>query len=149
MTGLYGIDLDRDEYHVLRHLATRYLADRRASGELRVRLAAIEHDRAEWMEAAERPEHEARARTELAQIERVRLSLARSTDSSAERLHAFESIIAAVLTGARASSDPSLVGPPDFPRPARGASERRSRPPPAAAGLPDASVRGHWSPPSG
>ena len=115
---------------VLRGLGQRYIGARRQAGQLHSKLVAIEHQRTEWLRTKENAEFNVRAQTELADIERVRTALKRSTTASAEAVRALESLIGAVA---------GAIGElPGGPREAQGTP----LPPPGA----DVMVRGAWAP---
>jgi hypothetical protein len=135
-----GLRLPADEgvRAALRSLASTYVGAQRAGGELRTRLVAIEQDRAKALAANQQREYGSASDRELAEIERVRRTLARSAAASAEHLRALEAVIAAVAGDAvRALGG---VTPP-------AASPPVKAPDPLPVPRPDASLRGSWSAP--
>jgi hypothetical protein len=125
----------------LRALALTYIGARRAGGELRTRLLAIEQERAQLLGAIGEHEYGSASDRELAEIDRVRRMIARSSAASTERLRALEAVIAAVA-GNVLTRSVTQAPAAAFPQPAR------SEPRPFAEVRPDAAVRGGWSPPS-
>jgi hypothetical protein len=122
----------------LRSLATTYVGAQRAGDELRARLVAIEQQRAELLGAVGEREYGSASDRELADVERVRRTLARSSAASTEHLRALEAVISAVAADA--------VGVVDrMPAPVPAAVIVPGRKPSAR---PDVAVRGGWSPPS-
>lgn len=125
----------------LRSLALTYIGARRAGGELRTRLLALEQERAQLLTAIGDREYGTSSDRELAEIERVRRTIARSSAASSERLRALEAVIAAVAGNVvEANASPADV------RPAREGRGEGSHV--FAEVRPDAAVRGGWSPPS-
>jgi hypothetical protein len=126
---------------VLRSLASNYIAAQRAGTELRTQLAAIERERTRVLDAAGRTEYGGPSDRELAEIERVRRTLARSSAASVEELRALEAVIAALASDAL-----DVLSEQPAPAPATGAARVR-----AAEFFPvssrDAVHRGGWSPP--
>lgn len=125
----------------LRSLAMTYIGARRAGGELRTRLLAIEQERAQLLGAIGDREYGTASDRELAEIDRVRRMIARSSAASSERVRALEAVIAAVAGNAVAArSQPSM--PPPAAAPAQ-------QPPAEFSEIrPAAEARGGWSPPS-
>lgn len=122
----------------LRSLASTYVGAQRAGDELRTRLAAIEQQRARLIGATQGREYGTASDRELADVERVRRTIARSSAASTEHLRALEAVITAVATHA--------VGA--FGRRASPAPRSNDLPAPATlTARPDAAVRGGWSPP--
>lgn len=121
----------------LRKFASHYVGERRAAGELRVRLVAIEQELLRCRAAAETEDPTGHAESELAEAERVAGTLARSTNATTDGLRAIEAVITAVAVGAGTE-----IAPPPAPeeRP-----EERVGPQPVAR--PDAALRGGWSAP--
>jgi hypothetical protein len=135
-----GADSGRAAVRALRRFASTYLGERRAAGELRTRLVAIEHERARWIEAAETGALAGRPDRQLAELDRVQGTLARSAAASNERLIALESVIAVIASEVVATG--GIASDPAAPAPVSPSSSTRSY-----AVRPDASVRGGWSAP--
>lgn len=124
----------------LRSLAMTYIGARRAGGELRTRLLAIEQERAQLLGAIGDREYGTVSDRELAEIDRVRRTIARSSAASAERVRALEAVIAAVAGNALAArSQPPVAPSPGAPAQPQAAAFSEVRPAPEA--------RGGWSPP--
>jgi hypothetical protein len=121
----------------LRSLATTYVGAQRAGDELRTRLLTIEQQRAKLLGARQHREYGSSSDRELAEVERVRRTLARSSAASTEHLRALEAVISAVAADA--------VGV--VVRPPTAAAGRGVPAGPAPSARPDAPVRGGWSPP--
>jgi hypothetical protein len=121
----------------LRSLATTYAGAQRAGDELRTRLGTIEQQRAKLLGATRNREYGTKSDRELADVERVRRTLARSSAASGEHLRALEAVISAVAADA--------VGA--FDRPVTSRPPAAVVPGPAPSGRPDAPIRGGWSPP--
>jgi hypothetical protein len=122
----------------LRSLGTTYIGARRAGGELRTRLLALDHERAHLLAAIGDREYGSASDRELAEIDRVRRTIARSSAASSERLRALEAVIAAIAGNVVRAS-------------ARRTAAHAPTPPPRPAFVevrPEAAVRGGWSPPS-
>jgi len=152
----------------LRSLASTYVGARRAGDELRTRLAAIEEDRVRLLSSRQQVEYGSSSDRELAEVERVRRTLARSSAASAEHLRALEAVITAVAgdalrvlgrvspasspaspapASAAAPAPPAPTAAPTPPRAAHAPVERAGPPPTVPPTRPDALVRGGWSPP--
>ena len=117
---------------VLSDLSRRYVGESRAAKELHTKLQAIEHERERWLDSRADADFNRRAQGELAEIERVRKALARSSASSTARARAYQALIAAIA---------DVVDElPETPAP----------PPAVPEALPEATagpmVRGSWSP---
>lgn len=133
-----GVDRLND---ALRSLAMTYIGARRAGGELRTRLLAIEHERAQILGAIGDREYGTASDRELAEIDRVRRTIARSSAATSERLRALEAVIAAVAGNVLAERS-KRPGPPTATPPVR------ERPAAFAEVRPVPEARGGWSPPS-
>ena len=120
----------------LGHLASRYIAARRSSGDLRGRLIAATQERSRLAEAVAGGDTDERARDRLAEADRVRATLERSAHACAEQTAALEAVIAAVAVQL------SLVLPPRHASPDGHAAA-------ALTLFPDAGLRGGWSAPIG
>ena len=125
----------------LRSLAMTYIGARRAGGELRTRLLAIEQERAQLLGAIGDREYGTASDRELAEIDRVRRTIARSSAASSERLRALEAVIAAVAGNVLADRSKPRAQP-------SAASPAQQRPAPSTEVRPAAEARGGWTPPS-
>lgn len=121
----------------LRSLATTYVGAQRAGDELRTRLVAIEQQRADLLGRTQEREYGSASDRELAEVERVRRTLARSSAASTEHVRALEAVISAVAADAVRAFGPVAAAPPAPPPGA-----------PTPSARPDAAVRGGWSPPA-
>ncbi len=130
----------------LRHFAATYLGARRAAGELRTKLLAIERERKLWLDAAEKGQLVGQPKAQLDELERVKGTIARSSAAMTEQLRALESVLAAVAADVVATGGvaPEPTGPV-----AAGSLRSVSSTIGVGAIRPDASVRGSWSPPPG
>ncbi len=122
---------------VLRSLATTYVGAQRAGDELRTRLVAIERQRAKLLVQTQEREYGSTSDRELADVERVRRTLARSASASAEHVRALEAVISAVAIDGVAIFDRAPALP----------AESESGAGLLAPTRPEAGVRGGWSPP--
>ncbi len=121
----------------LRSLATTYVGAQRAGDELRTRLVAIEQQRAKLLGATHDREYGSASDRELAEVERVRRTLARSSAASGAHLRALEVVISAVAADAVGAFGAPVASPRVAAVPAG----------PAPSGRPDVAIRGGWSPP--
>ena len=133
----------------LTSLATTYVGAQRAGDELRTRLAAIEQERARLLGETQKREYGSSSDRELADVERVRRTLARSSAASTEHVRALEAVISAVAADAvaayrsRPAARPAVLSAPVTREPIT------SREPGLDAPVrPDPGVRGGWSPPA-
>jgi hypothetical protein len=134
----------------LRSLATTYVGAQRAGDELRTRLVTIEQQRARLLGETQKREYGSSSDRELADVERVRRTLARSSAASTEHVRALEALISAVAADTVAAF---RRAPVVRQRAATGGPADADRPASAGPGLvaptrPDPGVRGGWSPPS-
>ena len=134
----------------LTSLATTYVGAQRAGDELRARLVEIEQQRARLLGETQQREYGSSSDRELADVERVRRTLARSSAASTEHVRALEGVISAVAVDAVAAFRSRRIGgqPAASTGLAAPGTTTSLADGPVASTRPDPGVRGGWSPPA-